>query len=91
MGTYYELLRCLHRIRPGRGWTVHDLRSSFRNGVAAETQFSDTAAELQLAHAVGSKVERSCRRADLLAKRRAAYCSPPAETNVVPLKPRKAG
>jgi integrase len=94
----YELLRCLHRIRPGRGFTVHGLRSSFKNWVTAETQFSDTAAEIQLAHAVGTKVKRAYDRADQLAKRRAivdawaAYCEGPnAADNVFRLKPRKAG
>jgi integrase len=94
----YELLRCLHRIRPDKDWTVHGLRSSFKNWVTAETQFSDTAAEIQLAHAVGTKVKRAYDRADQLAKRRtivdawAAYCDGPnTADNVVPMKRRQAG
>ena len=51
--------------------TPHGFRSSFRDWVAEETSFDDKVAEMALAHAVGNVVEKSYRRGDLFAKRRA--------------------
>jgi integrase len=69
-----QFLRPLHD-----GITVHGFRSTFRNW-AEETSRDRDLAELALAHTVGSQVERSYRRTDLLEKRRglamawAVYC-----------------
>ena len=50
--------------------TVHGFRSSFRTWAAERTSADYATMELSLAHAVGSAVERSYARSDLLAKRR---------------------
>ncbi len=50
--------------------TVHGMRSCFRDWAAERTNAPREIAELCLAHEVGSAVERSYRRSDLLAKRR---------------------
>ena len=50
--------------------TVHGFRSSFRTWASERTQADYATMELCLAHAVGSAVERSYARSDLLAKRR---------------------
>ncbi|WP_347717982.1 site-specific integrase [Sphingomonas sp.] len=50
--------------------TVHGFRSSFRDWCAEETEFPRELAELALAHAVGSEVERAYRRGDGLERRR---------------------
>ena len=50
--------------------TVHGFRSSFRDWCAEETEFARELAELALAHAVGSEVERAYRRGDGLERRR---------------------
>lgn len=55
----------------------HGLRSTFRDW-AAERGYERDMAELQLAHVVGSDVERAYRRSDMLERRRAmaeAWCS----------------
>jgi integrase len=63
------------------GATVHGFRSSFRDWAAERTTFPREIAELSLAHAVGSAVERAYQRSDLLDKRRdlmtrwAAFCT----------------
>ncbi len=62
------LLQCLAYVRPGI--TVHGFRSSFRDWAAEQTDFPSEAAELALAHTVGSKVERAYRRSDLFDRRR---------------------
>jgi integrase len=59
---------------------VHGFRSSFRDWVAEETNFSGEVAEAALAHRVADKVEAAYRRGNLLEKRRklmdawGAYC-----------------
>ena len=64
------------------GLTVHGLRSSFRDYVGEETEFSGELAEFALAHIVRG-VEGKYRRGDALEKRRklmdawAAYCESP--------------
>ena len=61
-------------------FTVHGMRSAFRDWVAEETNFQREVAEAALAHAVGDAVERAYRRGDALQKRRklmdawAAFC-----------------
>ena len=47
----------------------HGIRSTFRDW-AAENGIDRDMAELQLAHSVGSSVERACRRTDLVERRR---------------------
>ena len=50
-------------------YTVHGLRSTFRDWVAERTNFPNEVAEMALAHAIDSKVEAAYRRGDLLQKR----------------------
>lgn len=50
--------------------TVHGFRSSFRDWCGEKTAFPRDIAEMALAHAVGSDVERAYRRGDALEKRR---------------------
>lgn len=50
--------------------TVHGFRSSFRDWVSEETEFSPEIAEMALAHTIQNKVERAYRRKDLLERRR---------------------
>ncbi|NRP70590.1 Prophage CP4-57 integrase [Ensifer psoraleae] len=62
------------------GYTVHGMRSTFRDWAAEETDHQSEIAEAALAHVVGDETERAYRRGDVLAKRRAlmadwaAYC-----------------
>ena len=71
--------------------TPHGFRSTFRDWVAEQTNIPREIAELSLAHEVGSVVERSYRRSDLLAKRRdlmerwARFCCP-AVADVIKLR-----
>ena len=60
-----ELLRTMR----GRGFTVHGMRSSFKDWAAETTTHENTVTEMALAHAVGQKVEAAYRRGDLFAKR----------------------
>ena len=53
------------------GAVPHGMRSSFRTWAAEQSSASSDAAELALAHYVGSAVERSYNRTDLLDERRA--------------------
>ena len=62
----HELLK---GIRPGL--TVHGFRSSFRDWVAAETNYAGEIAEAALAHVLGDKAEAAYLRSDTLEKRRA--------------------
>ena len=50
--------------------TVHGFRSSFRTWASEKTNADYATMEMALAHAVGSAVERSYARSDLLDKRR---------------------
>jgi integrase len=75
------------------GITVHGFRSSFRTWAAEQTAYPDHIAELALAHAISSGVEKAYKRTTRLAKRRklmelwASYCSSvPAEGEVVPIR-----
>ena len=72
------LLEMMRSLR-GKGATVHGLRASFKSW-GSDTKQHREAVEMQLAHAVGNKVERACQRSDLLELRRevieawAAHC-----------------
>ena len=70
----------------GSDVTVHGFRSSFRDWAAERSHLPEVVAELCLAHAVGTKVEKAYRRTDLFEKRRrlmaewSAWCSRPVPT-----------
>jgi integrase len=81
--------------RAGCGATIHGFRSSFRTFCEERTSFPSIVAEMALAHAVGSSVERSYRRTDLFAKRAklmqawGAFCTTPpvaGEKNVLTMR-----
>jgi integrase len=61
--------------------TVHGFRSSFRDWVAEETDYSPEVAEMALAHTIRNQVEAAYRRGDLLSRRKILmrdwqnYCS----------------
>jgi integrase len=55
----------------GRPAVPHGLRSTFRDWTAERTDYPREMAEIALAHVVGSEVERSYRRGDMVEKRRA--------------------
>jgi integrase len=57
----------MRRLAPG--FTIHGLRSSFRDWAAERTNFPREVAEMALAHAVGSAVERAYQRSDLFERR----------------------
>ena len=59
----------LERLAPG--YKTHGLRSTFRTWVAEQTDFPGELAEMALAHAVGSAIERTYKRTTLIEKRRA--------------------
>lgn len=75
-GAITALLKRMGRI----AITVHGFRSTFRDWVYENTNFSGDMAEAALAHVTGSKVERAYRRGDALERRRelmqawADYC-----------------
>ena len=50
--------------------TVHGFRSSFRDWVSEETNYSSEVAEMALAHKIVSKVEAAYRRGKLLERRK---------------------
>ena len=87
--------RMLERLGYGQ-WSVHGLRSTFRDWAAERTNYPNHEVEMALAHAIGDKVEAAYRRGDLFDKRRALmdawaqFCaSPPAKSAgkvVVPLR-----
>lgn len=70
--------KLLRSINPG--FTVHGFRSTFRDWVAEETEYTGELAEMALAHRIPNQVEAAYRRGDLLSKRRqlmndwSAYC-----------------
>lgn len=88
-----SLLSLVKRLNPAI--TVHGKRSSFRDWVSEETEFSPELAEMQLAHTIANRTERAYRRGNLLEKRRkmmeswSAYCQGTSETNVVSMVPRQ--
>jgi integrase len=77
----------------GQPFTVHGMRSAFRDWCSEQTAYPADVIELSLAHAVGNKVARAYARSDQLDKRRslmaawAKYCSSPgAAGDVVPIR-----
>lgn len=78
--------------------TVHGFRSAFRDWAAECTGYAHEVAEMALAHAIESKVERAYRRGDLFHKRRrlmddwAVYCasSGTAGSRVTPIRGQSA-
>ena len=74
------------------GATVHGMRSSFSDWASETTLFQRETVEQCLAHVVGSAVERSYRRGDILEKRRiileawAQFIEPRQRSNVVALR-----
>ena len=64
-------------------YTVHGMRSAFRDWAGEETNFPREVAEAALAHVVGDAAEQAYRRGDALEKRRklmnawASYCGTP--------------
>ena len=63
-------LRMLLRRMGYEHVTTHGFRSSFRDWVAEETDFSPEVAEMCLAHTIGNKTEAAYRRGNLIEKRR---------------------
>ncbi|MCI5045953.1 MAG: tyrosine-type recombinase/integrase [Aquisalinus sp.] len=53
----------------GTGYTVHGMRSSFRDWAAERTRFSREVVETALAHAIRNKTEAAYRRTNFLEKR----------------------
>ena len=80
--------------RMGVAGTVHGFRSCFRTWASERTNTPREIAERCLAHAIGSAVERSYSRSDLLEKRRdlmerwARFCCP-AVADVVDIRGRR--
>jgi len=79
-------------VTAGAGaFTVHGMRSTFRDWVEEQTSFPDRLAEAALAHIVGDATEQAYKRGDVLAKRRKVmeawerYLTSPARNNVVPM------
>ena len=64
-----SLLKTLHAATGTRA-TTHGFRSSFRDWCSEQTDAPHAVAEMALAHAVGSDVERSYARSDLFDRRR---------------------
>jgi len=87
------MLMLVRRIQSGL--TVHGFRSTFRDWIAEETDYSPEVAEMALAHTISNKVERAYRRGNLLGIRRnlmddwSAYCLNGTWKNVVQFPERK--
>jgi integrase len=85
----HAILKALQRI--DSSVTAHGFRSWFRDWCAERTNFSSEVAEMQLAHAVGDKVEAAYRRGDLFQKRLqlveawAQFCAGAVGENVIRL------
>lgn len=82
----------LFRKRMGfAAYSVHGFRSTFRDWVGEATSFPEAVAEAALSHLVGTDVERSYKRGDVLEKRRrmmeawAGYCDRPKSANIIPI------
>jgi integrase len=65
----HALLRVLERLKYG-GVTTHGFRATFRTWAAERTGFEREVAEMALAHAIPSAVERSYKRTTLFDRRR---------------------
>jgi hypothetical protein len=77
----------------GSDLTLHGFRSSFRDWCSERASFPHEVAEMALAHAIPSAVEKAYRRGDLFDKRRrlieawSEFCTKPnATAAVVPLR-----
>jgi integrase len=87
------MLMLVRRIQSGL--TVHGFRSTFRDWIAEETDYSPEVADMALAHTISNKVERAYRRGNLLGIRRnlmsdwSAYCMNGTWGNVVQFPERK--
>lgn len=85
------MLNLVKRLNPKV--TTHGFRSTFRDWISEETDFSSELAEMQLAHTIANRVERAYRRGNLLEKRRrmmecwSAYCRGVPATDVVNMVP----
>jgi integrase len=72
---YLQLTRYMHIP-----YTIHGVRSSFRDWCAEQTDYDTNVCEMCLAHSVGNETVRAYLRSDMLEKRReimqawAAYC-----------------
>jgi integrase len=72
----------MQELQPG--FTVHGLRSSFRDWAGEKTHYQREVIEMALAHRLGDKTEEAYARGDLLEKRRrlmadwAIYCAAPS-------------
>lgn len=92
-----SMLMLLRRMER-RDFTVHGMRSTFRDWAAETTSYPHEMAEIALAHVVGDKVEAAYRRGDMIEKRRrmmddwAKFCAKPVEQkgNVTPIRHRKS-
>jgi integrase len=88
------MLNLLKRLNPSV--TVHGFRSSFRDWISEETDFSSELAEKQIAHTIANKSERAYRRGNLIEKRRvmmehwSAYCQGEAVSSTPKLLPHNA-
>jgi integrase len=65
-----SMLMLLRRLKPELKLTVHGFRSSFRDWISEETEYSNEVAEMALAHVIPNRVEAAYRRGNLLDKRR---------------------
>lgn len=87
------MLVLVRRLR--QGITAHGFRSSFRDWVAEETDFSSEVAEMALAHSIPNRVEAAYRRGKLLERRRPmmqaweVYCSSLSQSNIYAISARK--
>ena len=74
------------------GITVHGFRSTFRDWVSEETEYSPELAEMALAHTIGNKVEAAYRRGNLLERRKVlmkhweSFCQGSDLQNVQPIR-----
>jgi integrase len=81
------MLTLVNSMRPGM--TTHGFRSTFRDWASECTNAASHVVELSLAHAIGTEVERSYHRTDLLEKRArlmqqwADYCERPVTSATV--------
>jgi integrase len=79
----------------GEGWTVHGMRSTFREWAAEQTAYASETAELALAHTNKDRVEAAYQRSDLIERRTrlmqdwADYLTRPAAGGVVPIRGQK--
>ena len=85
-----QVLKCTHP-----DFTVHGLRSCFKDWASETTNFPNFVVEQAMAHAIPSAVEAAYRRGDLLAKRRqlaeawSKYCTSPLPAGAVVVPMRK--